>query len=125
VKKEDKIMKSIFGLNENIVAALSYVLGPISGLFVLVAERENKHVRFHALQSTLWFLFLWIVFWVVGIVTGLPFIGFILRIATTPVMWIWRLLFVSSKIFLVLQAALGHKFKLPFVGDVAWNQVHK
>jgi len=118
-------MKSIFGLSENIVAALSYVLGPITGLFVLVAERENKYVRFHALQSTLWFLFLWIVYWVVGLIVGFPVIGFILGIVARPVMWIWGLLFVTSKIFLVLQAALGYKFKLPFVGDVAWNQVHK
>jgi len=118
-------MKSIFGLSENIVAALSYVLGPISGLFVLIAERENKHVRFHALQSTLWFLFLWIVYWIVGIITGFPIIGVLLWVVSRPVMWIWGLLFVSSKIFLVLQAAFGRQFKLPFVGDVAWNQVHK
>jgi len=118
-------MKSIFGLSENVVAALSYVLGPLSGIFVLVAERENKFVRFHALQSTLWFLLLWIVFWVVGILTGLPLIGGILWLLTRPVMWIWTLLFVSSKLFLILQAALGRQFKLPFIGDVAWNQVHK
>ncbi|MCL2570860.1 MAG: hypothetical protein FWE11_00515 [Defluviitaleaceae bacterium] len=117
--------KSIFGLNENIVAALSYVLGPLSGLFVLVAERENKNVRFHALQSTLWFLFLWVVYWVVGLITGLPLIGWLLSIVVWPVMWVWRLLFVSSKIFLILRAALGHQFKLPYVGDVALNQVSK
>ena len=118
-------MKSIFGLHENIVSALAYLLGPISGLFVLIAERENKQVRFHALQSTLWFLFLWIVYWVVGLITGLPIIGFLIGIVAIPLMWIWRLLFVTSRIFLMIQAALGHKFKLPFVGEVAWNQVHK
>ena len=118
-------MKSIFGLHENIVSALAYLLGPISGLFVLVAERENKRVRFHALQSTLWFIFMWIVFWVVGLITGLPFIGVILWVLTRPVMWIWWLLFSTSKILLMIQAALGHNFKLPFVGEVAWNQVHK
>jgi len=118
-------MKSIFGLSENVVAALSYVLGPISGIFVLVAERENKFVRFHALQSTLWFLLVWIVFWVVGILTGLPLIGGILWLLTRPVIWIWTFLLISSKVFLVLQAVLGRQFKLPFVGDVAWNQVNK
>ncbi|MCL2361635.1 MAG: hypothetical protein FWC73_07475 [Defluviitaleaceae bacterium] len=118
-------MKSIFGLSENMVAALSYLLGPISGLFVLVAERENKFVRFHALQSTMWFLFMWIVFWVVGIVTGLPLIGFLLWILTRPVIWVWWLFFGASKLVLMIQAALGHQFKLPFVGDVAWNQIHK
>jgi len=118
-------MKSIFGLSENIVAALSYLLGPISGLFVLVAERENKHVRFHALQSTLWFLLLWTVFLVVGFITDIPFIGGILWLLTRPVIWIWWLMFGASKLLLMLQAVLGHSFKLPLVGDVAWNQIHK
>jgi len=128
-KEDTKMNKSIFGLNENIVAALSYVLGPISGLFVLVAERENKKVRFHALQSTLWFLFLWVVFWVIGLIasflTGIPLIGWLLAIVIRPLIWVCRLAIASSKIFLVLRAALGHLFKLPYVGDVAWNQVNR
>jgi len=118
-------MKSIFGLNENVAAALSYVLGPITGIIVLVLERENKFVRFHALQSTLWFLFMWIVFWVVGLLGGLPLIGWLLGFVLFPVRWAWRLLFIASKLFLILRAFLGHEFKLPFVGDVAANQVNK
>ncbi|MCL2378522.1 MAG: DUF4870 domain-containing protein [Defluviitaleaceae bacterium] len=118
-------MKSVFGLNENIAAALSYLLGPISGIIMLVLERESKFVRFHALQSTLWFLFMWIIFWVVGIITSVPFIGFIIGIAVWPVMWIWRLVFISSRLLLMFKAAVGSEFKLPFVGDVAWNQANK
>jgi len=118
-------MKSIFGLKETTVAALSYLLGPISGLFVLIFERENKFVRFHALQSTLWFMFLWIIFWVVALVTGLPLIGWLIGIVLWPVRWVWNLAFISSKIFLMFRAATGSEFKLPFVGDVAWKQVNK
>ncbi|MCL2528091.1 MAG: hypothetical protein FWE42_06670 [Defluviitaleaceae bacterium] len=118
-------MKSIFGLNENIAAALSYLLGPISGLFVLIMERENKFVRFHALQSTLWFLFMWVVFWGVSLLTSIPILGILIGIVAWPVMWLWRIIFASSKIFLILRAALGHEFRLPYVGDVAWNQVNK
>jgi len=118
-------MKSLFGFNENIVAAFSYLLGPISGLPILIFERENKFVRFHALQSTLWFLFLWVVHWGVGLLSSIPFLGIIIGLIAIPVMWVWRMLFVSSKIFLILRALLHHEFKLPYVGDVAWNQVHK
>ena len=122
-------MKSVFGLNENIAAALSYVLGPISGIFVLIAERENKFVRFHALQSTLWFLFLWVVRWVVGfvmsIITGIPLVGWLFGIVMSPVIWIWGLIFIATKVFLILRAAMGHDFKLPYVGDVAWSQINK
>ena len=118
-------MKSVFGLNENIAAALAYLLGPLSGLFLLVMERENKFVRFHALQSTLWFIFLWIIFWVVAVVVGLPLIGWLLWLVTRPVMWIWHVVFVGSKLFLMFKAATGVEFKLPFVGDVAYSTVNR
>ena len=118
-------MKSVFGLNENIAAALSYLLGPITGIFVLVMERENKFVRFHALQSTLWFLFMWIIIWVIGFVTGLPLIGILLGIVLWQVRFLWRLVLISSKLFLMFRAATGSEFKLPFVGSVAWNQIYK
>jgi len=119
-------MKSVFGLNENIAAALSYLLGPISGIIMLVLERENKFVRFHALQSTLWFLFMWIIIWVIGLLTGLPFIfGILFSVALWPVRILWRIVLVGSKLFLMYRAASGSEFKLPFVGDVAWNQVNK
>ena len=122
-------MKSFFGLNENIAAALSYLVGPITGIAALVLERENKFVRFHALQSTLWFLFVWIVISTVGfvtsIITGIPLIGLVFRIALSPVDWLLRLVLIGSKIFLMFRAVTGSTFKLPFVGDVAWSQVNK
>ena len=127
-------MKSVFGLDEKFAAALSYVLGPISGIVVLVIERENRFVRFHALQSTLWFLFMWIVYWVirlaVTLITGIPFsIGTILGFVLSPVIWVvmavFWLIFIGSRLFLMMRAAMGHEFKLPYVGEVAWNQVNK
>ena len=122
-------MKSVFGLNENFAAALSYILGPFSGIFMLIAERENKFVRFHALQSTLWFLFLWVVRWVIGVIitllTAIPVLGFFLGLALGLVVWAWRLIFVSSRLFLMARAALSHEFKLPYVGDAAWNHVYR
>lgn len=39
------------GLSPNIAAALSYVLGPITGVLFLVLEKQNRFVRFHAAQS--------------------------------------------------------------------------
>jgi uncharacterized membrane protein len=43
------------GLDENVAAALSYVLGFITGLVMLFVESENDQVRFHAAQSTVVF----------------------------------------------------------------------
>jgi len=39
------------GLAPNIAGALAYLLGPITGLFFLVVEKQNQFVRFHAAQS--------------------------------------------------------------------------
>ena len=126
-------MKSVFGLSENMAAAFSYVLGPLSGLLVLVLERENRFVRFHALQSTIWFLFMWMIRWVVGfavsILAAIPIIGgllgWVLGVVLIPVMLIWWFGLLGSKAFLIIKAVAGSEFKLPFVGDVAWNQINK
>ena len=120
-------MKSIFDLKETTVAALSYLFGPITGIAALVLERENKFVRFHALQSTLWFLFMWIIFWVLGIFTGLPIpiLGGLLRFVLAPVGWAWWLLFIGSRLFLMLKASLGKETKIPILGEVVWNQINK
>lgn len=39
------------GLEPNLAAALAYLAGPFSGLLILLIERTNSFVRFHAWQS--------------------------------------------------------------------------
>ena len=113
--------KSVFGLSPNGAAALSYVLGPLTGIMILVLERGNKFVRFHAMQSTLWFVMLWVVGWVVAFLTNLWLIGILFR----PVYFLGTLLFFFSKIFLIWKAYQGATFKIPIFGEVAWAQVNK
>ena len=117
--------KSVFGLSPNGAAALSYVLGPLTGIAVMVLERGNKFVRFHALQSTLWFLMLWVAGWVYAFVTGIPLIGTLLGIVLSPVYFVGVLLYFFSKVFLIWKAYQGATFKIPIFGDVAWAQVSK
>ena len=47
------------GLEKNTAAALSYVLGPITGVVFFVLEKD-KFVRFHAVQSIVVFLSLFV-----------------------------------------------------------------
>jgi len=121
-------MKSIFGLSENIAAAISYIFGPFSGIVVLIMERENKFVRFHALQSTLWFLFLMIAGWMMNIIIDflviIPILGWIAGAIVGVIAFAAWILYVFSKIYLILKAYQGAVFKLPIIGDVAWNQVN-
>ena len=47
------------GLEKNTAAALSYVLGPITGVVIFVLEKD-KFVRFHAVQSIVVFVGLFV-----------------------------------------------------------------
>jgi len=127
------VKQSIFGLNENVAAALSYIFGPISGLAALVLERENKFVRFHALQSTLWFLLLWVVNWCIGFVVRviggvlgiIPPLGWLFRLLTNPLGFIFMVVLVVSGLFLMFKAYKNETYKLPIIGDVVWTQINK
>ena len=101
--------KSVFGLNENVAGLLCYALLFFSGIVILIMEKENKFVRFHALQSTLWFVLLSIVSWIIG---GLPLIGQLIPMLT-----------LVSAAFLMYQAYMGKMFKIPMIGDAVEKQL--
>ena len=51
--------KSATGLDKNTAGALSYVLGPITGVIFLVLE-QDPYVKFHAMQSIVVFVSLFV-----------------------------------------------------------------
>lgn len=105
--------KSSTGLDANLAAALSYLLGFITGIVFLLVEKENKFVRFHAMQSTITFAGLFVVTVVLG---AIPILGRILSV------FLW-LASIVLWLVLLIKAFQGEKFKLPIVGDVAERQV--
>ena len=105
--------KSSTGLDANVAGALSYVLGPFTGILFFVLEKESKFVKFHAMQSIITFIGLFVVSVVLGLIPILGWIlGFFLWLATL-VLWL----------LLMFKAFQGEKFKLPVVGDIAEKQV--
>ncbi|MDR1560114.1 MAG: DUF4870 domain-containing protein [Clostridiales bacterium] len=113
--------KSVFGLDEKIAGLLSYALTFITGIFFYVMERENKFVRFHALQSTVWFLALTVAGWVLGLLSGIAIIGGLFAF----VRGLLGLLSLVSWVYLMYMAYKGSEFKIPILGDAVWNQVNK
>ena len=109
--------KSVFGLSENIAGLFCYAFWFVSGIVILVMERENKFVRFHALQSVIWFVLLTVVQWILGFLAFLPFIGIL--------SWAVGVLCFASWIYLMYMAFKGNKFKLPMIGDVVEAQIEK
>ncbi|MCJ7804679.1 DUF4870 domain-containing protein [Patescibacteria group bacterium] len=92
------------GLPKNTAAALSYVLGWLTGIVFLLIEKD-PFVRFHAAQSI-------VVFGILTIIVLIPGIGWVIA----PLAWI-----VGFVLWLVLifKAYQGEEFKLPWVGNVA------
>ena len=43
------------GIQPNVAALLSYLLGWVTGLIFFLIEKDNKFVRFHAMQSIIVF----------------------------------------------------------------------
>jgi uncharacterized membrane protein len=101
--------KTSTGLEENIAGLLCYVLGWITGLVFFLIEKENKFVRFHALQSIIVFGILSVASIVIG---WIPFVGWVISALIgilALVLWI----------ILMIKAYQGEKFKLPWAGDLA------
>ncbi len=107
--------KTSLGLDENIEGLLCYVLGWITGIVFLVLEKENKFVKFHAMQSLVTFLVLFVVSLVIGMI---PFVGVII----SPLI---GLLGLILWILLMYTAFKGERFKLPIVGNFAEKQINK
>ncbi len=106
-------MPSSTGLKENVAGALSYLLGPITGILFLVMEKESEFVRFHAMQSTITFAG----FWVLEIVLSfIPYIGWMLL----PIVWLIALI---TWLLCMYKAYSNEWFKLPVVGDIAEQQI--
>jgi uncharacterized membrane protein len=105
--------RSGLGLPSNVTAALAYVFGAVSGIVLLMIERDDKFVRFHAWQSTLTFLGALLVSM---LITSFPVMGWILNAAFTAGL-------VALWVLLIVKAFAGETFKLPYVGEIAERQI--
>ncbi len=101
--------KTSTGMDENLEALLTYVLGWITGIVFLLAEKKSKFVKFHALQSTITFGSISILLIVFGFIPVLGVLIDVLIDIAAVILWI----------LLMIKAYSGEKYKLPIVGDIA------
>lgn len=97
--------KSSTGLDENVAGFLCYLLGFITGIVFLVVEKKSSFVKFHAKQSTITFLILFVISLVLG---WIPVIGFLILILSL-ILWL----------LLMVKALRGERYRLPIVGSMA------
>jgi len=105
--------KTSLGLEENLEAALAYVLGFITGIVFYLLEKESSYVRFHAMQSIVVFLAIFILQWFFMFI---PYFGWMISSFLGLVAFIlW--------ILLIIKAYQGERFKVPIAGDIAEKYV--
>ena len=95
------------GLKKNTAGALAYVLGPITGVIFLILEKD-PFVRFHAMQSIVTFVVLFVLQWVLGLTIVLlvlvPLVGIV-----SFILWL----------LLIYKAWMGEEWEVPILGKVA------
>ena len=106
--------RSSTGLDANIAAALAYFAGFITGIVMLVIEKESRFVRFHAMQSTVLFLGVLVASIVINTIPLLgAFLYAFLLFPAVVIVWL----------VLMFKAYNGEHFKLPIVGDFSERQI--
>jgi uncharacterized membrane protein len=107
------------GGNENLMGALAYFLGFVTGIIFLLVEKKSPYVRYHAMQSTIVFGAIFLFNLVLGII---PVLGWIVALILSPIIMIGSFILW---LFLMWKAYNGEKYKLPYVGDLAEKQLEK
>jgi uncharacterized membrane protein len=103
------------GIEPRLASALCYALFWLSGLVILFVEKQNREVRYHAMQSVLFFGGLMILIWLVGL---LPFISILL----VPFLYfVW----FAAWIGLMVTAYINYPVKIPVVSDYANRYVDR
>ena len=99
--------------SSHLAGAIAYVGGLVTGIVVLAVEKEDRFVRFHAMQSTVFFIAVLVAHLALS---GVPILGKVLYVPfLMGVVGIWA--------FLMYQAFNGHRYKLPYIGDFAERQL--
>jgi uncharacterized membrane protein len=97
------------GLQQNVAGLLCYLGAWVTGIIFLVIEKEDKTVRFHAIQSIVVFGVLTILMIIFG---RIPVIGWIINI----ILWfVW----VIAWIVLMLMTYQGKKTRVPVAANIA------
>ena len=125
------------GMDPKLAAAISYIW--IVGLVFFFIEKENKFVRFHAMQSILFGIantVILVVLMLVGVVLtfalgiGGAVVGGVIGTLVSLLVWLVWLLFwliaialLVGLVYAAVKAYQGQKFKLPIIGNMAENIV--
>jgi len=105
--------KTSTGLEPNIAGLLCYAAGWITGLVFYFVEKEDRFVRFHAMQSNVVFGALTVAGLILGVI---PILGWIIG-------WLLGILGLVLWILLMVKAYQGQMYKVKWAGDFAEKHI--
>jgi uncharacterized membrane protein len=121
------------GLDPKIAAALSYIW--IVGLIFFFIEKENRFVRFHAVQSIIFGIASMVIVGLLAVLAVILTFAFSIGGAVVGggigalihlfvwliwlIFWLLWLVFLIGHVFAAIKAYQGQKFKLPVIGNMA------
>ena len=108
------------GLEPNVAAGLAYLAGPFSGILILLVERANSYVRFHAWQAVVGLGGLGALAVGVLILSFLtlllsPFVFTVMYRLSEAIAVAW----VVAWVICLVKAFTGHAWKMPVLGRYA------
>ncbi len=106
-----------------IYAALSYLCFVLSGIAVYIIRDKDPYDRFHAMQSMLLTVVLFVLSFVIGALQVLfafiPVAGRILSLLLSLAALFISLAVVAIWLALMYKAYVGERYKLPRIGELA------
>jgi uncharacterized membrane protein len=118
----DALGPTSMGMQANVAAGLSYVLTWLTGIIFFFVEKQNRFVRFNALQSILFFGGITVLDIVLSIAGG--FLGSFIGLLFSCVLGLLGLVAFVGWIVLMINGFQGKYFKLPIVGDYAERYIN-
>ena len=105
--------RSSLNMNENVAALIAYMFGWLSGLIIFLVEKESRFVRFHALQSLVFFGSMSLI---LGVLGRIPVVGWVFAI-------VGGIITFGFWIIGMINAYRGELYRFPIVGDFAARQI--
>jgi len=129
--------KASIGMDANLASMICYLtmfccgLGIIVSLVFFLIEKTSRLLRFHAMQAILFgcfFVVLGIVFKILQVLVSVALadmIGAFGALGLWLVQIVIGLILAIPLILAAIKAYQGQYFKLPIIGNIAWNIVNK
>src|SRR6266700_712667 len=122
--------KSALGIDGNLAAAIGYPIG-ILAIICLIMDKENRFVKFHALQSILYHVAAIVIF--IGLVILLTILTVMLAFARlgelSSILWLLYVIvffgYLAGLIYCAVKSFGGDYFKLPLICNMSEKYSNK